>query len=241
MTRERQIGLAAAKLGVGTALVMGKVGAAGLASAGSAGGVPLPPEKRRKLGVGIVLGGLLPGFGLAYLFGDPITGYQLLQWGFWIGGIGGAAGLLVFGLTGVVVAYHQPRNPVGWSLIVFALLFVLGTAAQAYAVLRYHLGHSGLPFGSAAVLIAPVTALSFFVLPLAILFFPDGQLARRRWRWVLWAYVACGAAEAISEFAPAVAAVAAHDIRASSSGDLSTTANLPGWLTHPPVWVPAFW
>jgi hypothetical protein len=156
-----------------------------------------------------------------------------------IGGIGAAAGLLVFGLTGVVVAYHQPRNPVGWILIFFALLFLLGTAAQAYAVLRYHLGHSGLPLGPAAVLIAPVTALSFFVLPLAILLFPDGQLAPQRWRWVLWAYAVCGAAEAISEFAPAVAAVAAHDIRVSSSGDLSTTTNLPGWLAHPPVWVPA--
>lgn len=93
-----------------------------------------------------------------------------------IGGIGGAAGLLVFGLTGVVVAYHQPRNPVGWILTLFALLFLLGTAAQGYAVLRYHLDHSGLPLGPAAVLIAPVTALSFFVLPLAILLFPDGQL-----------------------------------------------------------------
>jgi hypothetical protein len=114
-----------------------------------------------------------------------------------IGDIGAAAGLLVFGLTGVVVAYHQPRNPVGWILIVFALLFLLGTAAQAYAVLRYHLGQSGLPLGPAAVLIAPVTALSFFVLPLAILLFPDGRLGPRRWRWVLWAYAACGAAVAL--------------------------------------------
>ena len=157
-----------------------------------------------------------------------------------IGGIGGAAGLLVFGLTGVVVAYHQPRNPVGWILTLFAFLFLLGTAAQGYAVLRYHLDHSGLPLGQAAVLIAPVTALSFFVLPLAILLFPDGQLTARRWRWVLWAYAVCGASEAVSEFAPAVAAVAAHDIRVSSSGDVATTANLPGWLTHPPVWAVAF-
>jgi hypothetical protein len=156
-----------------------------------------------------------------------------------IGDIGAAAGLLVFGLTGVVVAYHQLRNPVGWILILFALMFLLGTAAQAYAVLRYHLGHSGFPLGPAAVLIAPVTWLSFLVLPLAILFFPDGRLTSR-WRWVLWAYAACGAAEALSEFAPAVAAVAAHDIRVSSSGDVATTTNLPDWLAHPPVWVPAF-
>jgi hypothetical protein len=32
-----------------------------------------------------------------------------------IGHLGAAAGLLVFGVTGVVVAYHQPRNPVAGS------------------------------------------------------------------------------------------------------------------------------
>ena len=78
-----------------------------------------------------------------------------------IGHLGAAAGLLVFGLAGVVVAYHQPGNPVGWILISFPFLFLLGVDAQYYAVLRYHLGHSGLPFGPAAVLVAPVTQPSF--------------------------------------------------------------------------------
>ena len=72
-----------------------------------------------------------------------------------IGRLGAAAGLPVFGLTGVVVAYHQPRNPVGWILISFPFLFLLGVDAQYYTVLRYHLGHSGLPFGPAAVVVAP--------------------------------------------------------------------------------------
>ena len=154
-----------------------------------------------------------------------------------LGGFGAAAGFLVFGLTGVVVAYHQPRNAVGWIFIFFPLLFILGIAAQYYAVLRYHLGHSGLPLGPLAVLIAPVTSLSFFLLPLAILLFPDGRLTSRRWRWVLWVYAAFGAAEAVAVFGPAVGAVAAHDIRVNASGDVATTANLPGWLAHPPVWV----
>jgi hypothetical protein len=57
-------GLSAAKLSVGTALVMGKV---------TSGGMALPPEKRRKIGVGILLGGLLPGFGLAYTAPWPVA------------------------------------------------------------------------------------------------------------------------------------------------------------------------
>ena len=69
-----------------------------------------------------------------------------------LGHVAVGAGMMVFGLTGVVVAYHQPRNPVGWILISFPFLYLIGADAQYYAVLRYHLGHSGLPFGPAAVL-----------------------------------------------------------------------------------------
>src|SRR5262249_51650332 len=57
-------GVAAAKLGVGAALLTGKLGS---------GEAALPPEKRRRIGVGIVLGGLLPGFGLAYAAPWPVV------------------------------------------------------------------------------------------------------------------------------------------------------------------------
>jgi MFS family permease len=152
----------------------------------------------------------------------------------------GAVGFLVFGVTGVVVAYHQPRNPVGWILIAFPFLFLLGADAQYYAVLRYHLGHSGLPFGPAAVLVAPVTQPSLFVLPLAILLFPDGRLTSARWRWVLLAYAVLGAIEALGEFAPAVAAVATRDIRVDATGDIANPPGLPGWLAHPSAGLLAF-
>ncbi len=55
--------LTAAKLGV-TALGMAKAGA---------GGVALPPEQRRQIALGVVLGGLLPGFGLAYTAPWPVV------------------------------------------------------------------------------------------------------------------------------------------------------------------------
>jgi hypothetical protein len=62
--------LASAKLGVGTALAMGKV-----ASAAST----LAPERRRKIGLGVLLGGLLPGFGLAYTAPWPVAvGFSLV-------------------------------------------------------------------------------------------------------------------------------------------------------------------
>ena len=157
-----------------------------------------------------------------------------------LGHLGAAAGLPVFGLTGVVVAYHQPRNPVGWILICFPFLFLLGVDAQYYAVLRYHLGHSGLPFGPVAVLVAPVTQPSLFVLPLAILLFPDGRVTSARWRWVLPVYAVLGAILAVGEFGPAVDAVAAHDIRVDATGNVANPPGLPGWLAHPSAGLLAF-
>jgi hypothetical protein len=64
------------------------------------------------------------------------------------------------------------------------------TDVGRYAVFDYHFHHGNLPFGPAAALVA--TGLwtgTFLVLPLVILLFPDGRLPRR-WRLVLWAYLA---------------------------------------------------
>jgi hypothetical protein len=99
-------------------------------------------------------------------------------------------GFLAFALPGVVVARRQPGNPIGWILIGLGVYAGVITDAGRYAVLDYRFHHGGLPFGPAAVAVA--TALwtaDFLVLPLVILLFPDGRLPRR-WRLVLWAYLA---------------------------------------------------
>jgi hypothetical protein len=57
--------------------------------------------------------------------------------------------------VGVVVARRQPRNPIGWILLIFILLLVLSTDAGDYAVLYYRFGHHGLPFAPAAVVLLP--------------------------------------------------------------------------------------
>ena len=109
---------------------------------------------------------------------------------------------LTFAGAGVVVARRQPRNPIGWILLIFIFLALLGDDAGAYAVLAYTHGHQGLPLAPVAVLLAPLGTLAIPVFPLVILLFPDGRLASRRWRRVLWAYAGLIAFFATIIYAP---------------------------------------
>jgi hypothetical protein len=73
---------------------------------------------------------------------------------------------------------------------VLALLVVAGL----YSVLAYHHHPGGLPLAPVAVfLVDTLWPLTFILLPLTILFFPEGELPSRRWRFGLWAYLALSA------------------------------------------------
>jgi hypothetical protein len=63
----------------------------------------------------------------------------------------GVAIVLTYAGVGIVVARRQPRNPIGWLLLIFTVLYLLGSGASYYAVLRYPLGHRGLPLAQAAL------------------------------------------------------------------------------------------
>jgi MFS family permease len=152
------------------------------------------------------------------------------------GSITTSTGFAVFAGVGVVVAFHQPHNPVGWLLIFFTFFFILGIDAQEYAVYCYLYGHR-LPFASAAVVLKQSANFAFFLLPLAIFLFPDGRLTSPRWWWVLSAYAVVSGFFTASAFAPAIAAVADHDIHIDTSADLLNTGRLTGWLIHPPGWL----
>ncbi len=136
--------------------------------------------------------------------------------------------VVVYAGVGVVVARRQPRNPIGWILIGFIVLFLLSSDVGSYAVLYYRFGHHGLPLAPVAVLLAPLWAPALVLFPVVILLFPDGRLASRRWRWVLVAYALFGALASTAIDAPVITAVAHHDVRLDAYGDVISTGGSPG-------------
>jgi signal transduction histidine kinase len=141
-----------------------------------------------------------------------------------------AAQVLTSAVVGVVVAYHRPRNPVGWILACSMLLIMLSVDAGYYAVLYYRLGHPGLPFAPVAVLLVPLWVPGAALFALVILLFPDGRLTSPRWRWVLWAYAGLFACFMTFAFARTVAAITGHRIRLDPAGDVASTQHPPTWL-----------
>ena len=159
--------------------------------------------------------------------------HQLTTTGTW----SGIVIVVMYAGVGLVVARRQPRNPIGWLLLVFIALYVLGAGAVEYAVLAYSLGHRGLPLAAAAVVLDTLQAPSLALFPPVILLFPDGRLASRRWRRVLWVYAVLTAYVSAVALAQAIAAVAGHDIHLGTNGNLTSTGQAGGWLANPPVWL----
>ncbi|HET9420892.1 MAG TPA: histidine kinase [Nocardioides sp.] len=97
---------------------------------------------------------------------------------------------LSFGLCGAVIAWHRPRNPVGWLLVAAGL----GHATTAMAVpLAGVLAEQGAPMAPQR-LASTVAAWAWpwsigLLLPLALLLFPTGRLPSPRWRPVAVAFV----------------------------------------------------
>jgi hypothetical protein len=149
----------------------------------------------------------------------------------------GVVVVLTFAAVGLVIARRQPGNPIGWIMVVFTLVYVLGAAASDYAVLYYRLGHRGLPLASLALLLGAVQAPSLAMFPVVILLFPDGRVPGRRWRWVLGAYTGLVAFVLAVILAAPAAALAGHDVRLDSRGNLTSSGHLGGWLANSPGWL----
>jgi len=154
-----------------------------------------------------------------------------------VGITAGVVIVLTFAGVGLVIARRQPGNPIGWMMVVFTLVYVLGAAANYYAVLYYRLGHRGLPLAPLALLLSAVQVPSFALVPVVILLFPDGRVPGRRWRWAVRAYAGLVALVMALILAEAAAALAGQSVHLSPTGNLTSSSHLAQWLANPPAWL----
>ena len=129
--------------------------------------------------------------------------------------------VFAFAVAGAIVAYHQPRNAIGWLLLGAGAFLAVNDLASDYSVLAYRIHHGGLPLGPLAVLAQPSWAPGIVCIAMSILLFPDGRLPAGRWRWGLWAFLALGALWLGGAFSIAINAIAGHTIHVNPGGDLA--------------------
>jgi len=156
---------------------------------------------------------------------------------------------LSFAAVGLLVARRQPANPVGWLLALAGVCILVSSTAGEYALLCYHLGHTGLPLGRTAVVAEAVSGpLPQILVPVAVLLFPDGRLPSRWWRWALGIMAAVSLLYLVSRFSQALGSVLGHPVQVDAGGSLvaldhgptvgwESATQAPGGYSYPLVWL----
>jgi hypothetical protein len=140
--------------------------------------------------------------------------------------------VLVTAGVGLVVAGHQPRNPIGWLLAGEAAFMLLSVAGGGYANLVYRLGYHDLAFiGPLGLVLNQLFSYLLLGFPLVILLFPDGRLPSRRWRWAVGSYLAITLGALLATSVAVLILVAGHHV------DLQASGNLPALGHWGTAWV----
>ena len=148
-----------------------------------------------------------------------------------------------FVTVGLIIAWHRPGNPIGWLILAGVDVQGLAIAGSVYMTLASRPGYH-LPVGP-LVWLDSTWFVGVAVLPLVILLFPDGRPPSRRWRRVMWSYVAMVVGYGVCTYAAVIIAVAGHRTRIDANGT-------PAFINHPAGWyaaasqvfdvlLPAFW
>ena len=124
-----------------------------------------------------------------------------------------------FAVVGLVVAWHRPRNLLGWLMFALGVGFIFTVDSGLYNVLNYRLGYR-LPLAPVVLLLYHVSEPELGLLPLIILLFPDGRLPSPRWRWLVGGYLAIAVADVIVQAQMSVYAVTRHRTQVGTSGQL---------------------
>jgi hypothetical protein len=133
---------------------------------------------------------------------------------------------LPFAVVGGVVAWRQPRNPVGWLLIATIVCFMVSSAANGYELLVYRRGDH-LPAGIVSLVLEPTWLALVLLPPLAIALFPDGRVSSRVWRWALRAYIAIASLTVLAVLGTVLDTAVTGTAHVTADGDLTVVAN-PG-------------
>jgi MFS family permease len=147
--------------------------------------------------------------------------------------------LVGFLVVGLILVRQRPQNPIGWVMLVAALLGGVTGDAGSYAVAAYRL-HDHLPLPQVAVFLQPSWAPIIFLFALVVMLFPDGVLPSGRGRWLMGAVALVGGAWMISAFAIAAETIALGQVRIEPSGDLyqidHPTSGWAWWNTLQGAW-----
>jgi hypothetical protein len=138
----------------------------------------------------------------------------------------------MFAAVGVVVARRQPANPIGWLLILVALLENTFVFSAAYVVFNHWLGHGVGALPRAALWFEN----SFWDLGLIIglpslLLFPNGSIPSPRWRTTLRIYVFAAVLVVASQCFTAALLVDLKGLQVDANGTPIGTPSSSGFVT----------
>jgi hypothetical protein len=145
----------------------------------------------------------------------------------------GAQEIIIFAAfmtVGLVIAWHRPGNPIGWIILAGIDFQGLAIASSVYVTLSRRPGYH-LPAGP-LVWLDSAWFVGIGAIPLVILLFPEGRPPTRRWRWVLWSYVALVGCYLACTYAAVIIALSEHQTRIDVNG-------VPAFIDHPAGWYAA--